>query len=154
IIETINRTGRVISAELNLQSVVQEVTDAATELVGARFGAFFYNVVDNSGESYRLYTLSGAPSETFAHFPMPQNTVLFASTFRGDATVRIDDVKKDPRYGKTSPFHGMPPGHLPVTSYLAVPVVSRTGEVLGCLLFGHPNEAVFTERHERIVEGL
>jgi PAS domain S-box-containing protein len=35
IIETINRTGRVISAELNLQGVVQEVTDAATELVGA-----------------------------------------------------------------------------------------------------------------------
>jgi signal transduction histidine kinase/ActR/RegA family two-component response regulator len=48
----------------------------------------------------------------------------------------------------------MPPGHLPVTSYLAVPVISRNGEVLGGLLFGHPNEGVFTERHERIVEGL
>ena len=61
IIETINRTGRVISAELNLQNVVQEVTDAATELVGARFGAFFYNVIDDGGESYVLYGLSGAP---------------------------------------------------------------------------------------------
>src|SRR5882672_4463375 len=154
IIETINRTGRVISAELNLQSVVQEVTDAATELVGARFGAFFYNVVDHNGESYMLYTLSGAPREAFANFPIVRNTALFGPTFRGEGTIRIADVKQDARYGKNSPYHGMPPGHLPVTSYLAVSVVSRTGEVLGGLLFGHPNEGVFTERHERIVEGL
>jgi PAS domain S-box-containing protein len=154
IIETINRTGRIISAELNLQSVVQEVTDAATKLVGARFGAFFYNVVDQSGESYMLYTLSGAPREAFSHFPMVRNTALFGPTFRGEGTIRIADVKKDPRYGKNHPYYGMPPGHLPVTSYLAVPVVSRTGEVWGGLLFGHPDEGVFTERHERIVEGL
>jgi PAS domain S-box-containing protein len=154
IVETINRTGRVISAELNLQTVVQEVTDAATELVGARFGAFFYNIVNNSGESYMLYTLSGAPRDAFANFPMPRNTSLFGPTFRGEGTIRIDDVKKDSRYGRDSPFHGMPPGHLPVRSYLAVPVISRTGAVLGGLFFGHPNEGVFTERHERIVEGL
>jgi PAS domain S-box-containing protein len=154
IIETINRTGRMISAELNLQSVVQEVTDAATELVGARFGAFFYNVVDQSGESYTLYTLSGAPREAFAHFPMPRNTALFGPTFRAEGNIRIDDVKKDPRYGKNAPYRGMPLGHLPVTSYLAVPVVSRAGTVLGGLFFGHPNEGMFTERHERIVEGL
>src|SRR5262245_31626779 len=146
IIETINRTGRMISAELNLQSVVQEVTDAATELVGARFGAFFYNVVDHNGESYTLYTLSGAPREAFASFPMPRNTDVFGPTFRGEGTIRIADVKKDPRYGKHSPYHGMPPGHLPVRSYLAVPVFSRTGEVLGGLFFGHPNEGVFAKR--------
>ena len=63
-------------------------------------------------------------------------------------------MKKDPRYGKTPPYYGMPQGHLPVRSYLAVPVVSRTGEVLGGLFFGHPDEGIFTERHERIVEGL
>jgi two-component system CheB/CheR fusion protein len=154
IIETINRTGRVISAELNLQNVVKEVTDAATELVGAQFGAFFYNVIDDGGESYILYALSGAPHEAFAQFPMPRNTDLFGPTFRGEGTIRIDDVKKDPRYGKTPPYYGMPQGHLPVRSYLAVPVVSRTGEVLGGLFFGHPDEGVFTERHERIVEGL
>jgi signal transduction histidine kinase/CheY-like chemotaxis protein len=154
IIETINRTGRVISAELNLQSVVQEVTDAATELVDARFGAFFYNVIDHNGESYTLYAISGAPREAFAHFPMPRNTALFGPTFRGEGTIRITNVKKDLRYGKNPPYDGMPPGHLPVTSYLAVPVVSRTGEALGGLFFGHPDEGMFTERHERIVEGL
>jgi signal transduction histidine kinase/ActR/RegA family two-component response regulator len=68
--------------------------------------------------------------------------------------VRIDDVKRDPRYGKNSPYYGMPEGHLPVTSYLAVPVVSRSGEVLGGLFFGHPEAGMFTERDEIIVSGL
>jgi signal transduction histidine kinase/CheY-like chemotaxis protein len=48
----------------------------------------------------------------------------------------------------------MPEGHLPVTSYLAVPIVSRSGEVYGGLFLGHPDEGVFTEREARIVEGL
>jgi len=38
-----------------------------------------------------------------------------------------------------------------VRSYLAVPVISRSGEVLGGLFFGHANLGVFTERSERIL---
>jgi signal transduction histidine kinase len=48
----------------------------------------------------------------------------------------------------------MPGGHLPVVSYLAVPVVSRSGEVLGGLFFGHSKAGVFTERHERLLTAL
>jgi signal transduction histidine kinase/CheY-like chemotaxis protein len=48
----------------------------------------------------------------------------------------------------------MPPGHLPVTSYLAIPVISRSGEVIGGLFFGHPEPGVFTERDEIVVSGL
>jgi signal transduction histidine kinase/ActR/RegA family two-component response regulator len=154
IIETVNRLGRTLAGELDLHKLVQAVTDAATEIVGAHFGSFFYNVLDERGESYMLYTLSGVPPEAFAHFPMPRNTEIFTPTFHGEGTVLIADVKKDPRYGKNSPYYGMPEGHLPVTSYLAVPVISRSGEVLGGLFFGHPAAGVFTERAARIVEGL
>ncbi|HYE13433.1 MAG TPA: PAS domain S-box protein, partial [Pyrinomonadaceae bacterium] len=146
--------GQVVSAELDLKKIVQAVTDAATELTGARFGSFFYNVLNEEGASYMLYTLSGAPRSAFEHFPMPRATDLFGPTFRGEGALRIPDVHKDPRYGKNSPYYGMPAGHLPVTSYLAVPVVSRSGEVLGGLFFGHPEPGMFTEQHERIVTGL
>ncbi|HEV7376985.1 MAG TPA: PAS domain S-box protein [Pyrinomonadaceae bacterium] len=152
--ETINQLGQVLSAELDLHKLVQAVTDAATDLTGAHFGSFFYNLIDARGESYMLYTLSGVPREAFAHFPMPRNTDIFAPTFSGGGVVRIADVKEDPRYGKNSPYYGMPEGHLPVVSYLAVPVISRSGEVLGGLFFGHPKAGVFTERHERLVVGL
>jgi PAS domain S-box-containing protein len=154
VIDTVNRVGQTLAAELDQHKLVQAVTDAATEISGAHFGSFFYNVLDERGASYMLYTLTGVPREAFAHFPMPRNTDIFAPTFNGEGTVLIADVKKDPRYGKNSPYYGMPEGHLPVTSYLAVPVISRSGEVLGGLFFGHPEEGVFTERAARIVEGL
>src|SRR5262249_42297920 len=53
-----------------------------------------------------------------------------------------------------SPHYGMPKGHLPVCSYLAAPVISRRGEVLGGLFFGHPDPGRFTAHSERIVVGI
>jgi PAS domain S-box-containing protein len=153
-VEILNDIGRVMSAELDLQKLVQAVTDAATELTGAQFGAFFYNVLDEEGASYMLYTLSGVPREHFESFPMPRATHLFGPTFEGQGAIRLANVRTDPRYGKNPPYNGMPEGHLPVTSYLAVPVKSRTGQVLGGLFFGHSDEGVFTARHERLVSGL
>ena len=101
-----------------------------------------------------LYTLSGAPREAFAQFPHPRATAVFAPTFHGEGPVRLDDVTADPRYGQSAPYFGMPPGHLPVRSYLAVPVKGLTGDVLGGLFFGHPDVGVFTEQHERLALGV
>jgi PAS domain S-box-containing protein len=154
IIETVNRTGRMLAAELDLDKLMQSITDAATELSGAQFGAFFYNVQNEHGGSYMLFTLSGAQREHYAHLPLPRVTEIFGPTFHGEGVVRIDDVKKDSRYGKNSPFFGMPPGHLPVTSYLAIPVISRSGSVLGGLLLGHSEAGIFSERSEQIAVGL
>jgi PAS domain S-box-containing protein len=145
-LDTLNRIGIAVAAEHDLQRLVQMVTDAGVELTHAAFGAFFYNIVDEKGEAYTLYTSSGAPREAFEQFPMP--------TFRGTATVRSADILADPRYGHNPPYHGMPKGPLPVRSYLAVPVMSRSGEVLGGLFFGHSQSGVFTVRAERLVTGL
>lgn len=153
-LEILNRAGSALALETDLHRLVQIVTDAGVELSGAQFGAFFYNVLNEAGESYMLYTLSGAPAEAFAKFPMPRNTEIFAPTFRGEGIVRSADITKDPRYGKNHPHKGMPEGHLPVRSYLAVPVTSRTGEVIGGLFFGHAQTDVFNDRSERGLSGL
>jgi len=153
--KTLNDVGRVVAATLERDDVVQLVTDAATVATGAEFGAFFYNMIDpQSGAAYQLYSLSGAPREAFAQFPHPRATAIFAPTFRGDGTVRLDDVTKDARYGQSPPYHGMPPGHLPVRSYLAVPVKGRTGDVIGGLFFGHSTPGQFSPLHERVVDGI
>ena len=75
-LETINRVGAQLGAELNLEKLIQAVTDAGRELTGAEFGAFFYNHTDEKGDSYTLYTLSGAPREAFANFPHFSKTKL------------------------------------------------------------------------------
>ncbi len=90
----------------------------------------------------------------FSKFPMPRNTRVFEPTFAGQGVVRVHDIRKDARYGHNHPYQGMPEGHLPVVSYLAVPVVSRSGSVIGGLFFGHPQPGVFTERHEVLVVGV
>lgn len=153
-LEILNQTGEVIAGELDLEKVVQKVTDTGVQLTAAAFGAFFYNVKDPDGASYMLYTLSGVDREAFERFPMPRKTEIFAPTFDGDGVVRSDDITRDPRYGRNAPHAGMPDGHLPVTSYLAVPVTSRSGEVVGGLFFGHPAKGQFNERHENLVSGL
>ena len=153
-LEILNRTGAALAAELSVERLVQTVTDSAVELTGAKFGAFFYNLTTEDGEAYTLYTLSGASREDFAKFPMPRNTAIFEPTFRGQGPVRSDDILADSRYGHNPPYDGMPKGHLPVRSYLAIPVVSRSGEVIGGLFFGHPEPGVFTERAERIITGV
>ncbi|HEY3929817.1 MAG TPA: PAS domain-containing protein [Candidatus Koribacter sp.] len=153
-IEKLNDTGILLAAERDLEKIVQAATDAAREVSGAAFGAFFYNVIGADGESYTLYTISGVPREAFSKFPMPRNTEVFAPTFMGTGTVRSADITKDPRYGKNTPRNGMPEGHLPVRSYLAVPVVSGSGKVLGGLFFGHPEPGKFTPEAEHLVESI
>jgi PAS domain S-box-containing protein len=143
--------GKKLSSDLDLGRIVDATVAAATEATGAKFGAFFYNVLNEKGESYLLYTLAGAPREAFAKFGMPRNTAIFDPTFKGSGVVRSDDIRQDPRYGKSPPHHGQPAGHLPVVSYLAVPVRSRTGDVLGGLFFGHDEPGVFDEDAEELV---
>jgi len=150
----LNRIAEAIGAGHDAESLVQTVVDGGVELTEAAFGAFFYNVVDQAGESFMLYSLSGAPRSAFEAFPMPRNTAVFAPTFNGEGVVRSDDITKDPRYGRNAPREGMPEGHLPVRSYLAVPVITRDGVVLGGLFFGHPETGRFGERAEALMVGL
>lgn len=153
-LEVLHATAGRLSAQLDTDRLVQEITDAGRELTGAEIGAFFYNVVDDTGSHFVLYTLSGAPREAFASIGMPRKTQLFQPTFRGEGVVRADDITTDSRFGNNQPHNGLPSGHWPVRSYLAVPVISRTGEVLGGLLFGHSQMAVFDEESEHSVVAL
>ncbi len=154
ILELLNTTGASLTSKLDLQTLLQTVTDAGTKLSGAKFGAFFYTMQDSQGEAFSLYTLSGAPREAFEKFGHPRATAIFGPTFRGEGNIRSDDITQDQRYGKMAPHYGMPYGHLPVRSYLSVSVISRSGKVLGGLFFGHPEPAVFTDRTERLVVGF
>ncbi len=151
LLEVLNATGAAIAAQLDLQTLVQTVTDAGTQISGAKFGAFFYNVINSAGESFPLYCLSGAPRETFEKFGIPRSTAVFSPTFRGEGVVRSANISADPRYGQMPPHYGLPKGHPLVRSYLAVPVISRSGEVIGGLFFGHPEAGVFTQRTEQLI---
>lgn len=149
-LEILNSIGRKISEKLDVDTILQIVTDAATDITGAAFGAFFYHTVNHKGEAYMLFSLSGASKDIYRDLGMPRNTDVFHPTYLG-RPVRVDDITKDPRYGRNAPYAGMPEGHLKVVSYMAIPVTSTSGKVIGSLLFGHPEPGKFTAAHQDMV---
>ncbi len=154
VLELLNSTGSALSRQRDLRSLLQTVSDAATGISGARFGAFVYNGLDGAGEPFTLHAVSGAGSDEFARFGQGGRGPAFAPVAGGEGVVRVADVGADPRFRDPAPDFGLPPGHPGLRSYLAVPVVARSGEVLGRLLFGHPEPGIFSERTERIVGGI
>jgi PAS domain S-box-containing protein len=153
-LDILNRISKTISQDLDLERIVQAVTDIGTELSGAKFGVFFYNVIDQSGEAHMLYALSGAPRDVFERLGLPGNTPMFNPTFRGMEIVRSDDIRVDPRYETLAPHDSISVGHLPVVSYLAVPVITRAGATVGGLFFGHDQPGIFQRDAEELVVGI
>jgi PAS domain S-box-containing protein len=152
--ETLARVGAALAAELDQDTLVQSITDAGTALTGAEFGVFFDYVSDDEGERFQLHALSGARRDSFAARPTPRATSGLARAFRADGPIRLDDVIADPRDGEEAPFRGVLEGRLPVRSYLALPVRSRSGQVLGGLFFGHSQPGRFQQRHEQLAMGM
>jgi PAS domain S-box-containing protein len=153
-LEILNSIGKAISEKLDVQEILQKVIEATTNITGAAFGAFFYSTIDDQGEALILFALSGASREAFEQLGISQNTVVLQSAFSGEGVVRIDDIRKDPGYGKNALYSGLPVGYLPVVSYLAVPVISTSGKIIGGLFFGHPEQDIFKAEHEDMVVSI
>ena len=152
-IEQLSQLNVTLAADLDLDTLTQSIIDTATRLTGAAYGSFFERVLTPPGEPdvWKLASLTGAPLEAFTRFGLPRPTALFRPTFNAEAVIRSDDILTDPRYGSMG---GMPKGHLPVRSYMAAAVTSRTAGITGALLFGHPEPGRFGPREERFIVGF
>jgi len=145
ILETIEQVGALLASELDLEKAAQAVTDAATELTGARFGAFYYRRPGQNAGGFTLQTLSGARPEDVEGL----RTTEPPFGFSGVSVLRIDDI--------TPPapvLLGPAGGRVAIKSCLAVPVISRSGEVIGSLIFGHEEPGAFREHHEALAAGI
>jgi len=151
VLALLNSTGRLLASQLDLPSLLQTVTNAGTALSTARFGAFLPNPACTRWEALSPRAVSGALGNWFAEIVDPGAIRLFETTFKGGPPVRSDDVRRDPRWASLSDDV---PARFELRSYLAVPLVSRGGEVLGGLFFGDSEPARFDERVERIIMGV
>ncbi len=149
-LQRVNRIGARIAAELDGGRLVRNVIDDGVELTKAAFGAFVYKQTNADGESQTHYALSGLDVLS----PMPLDAHIFEHAIQRDEIIRSPDVTADPRIDKDAPGLALLTAHLPVRSYLAVPVISRSAEVLGGIFFGHPDPNVFDERSEGLMSGL
>ncbi|MEY9933073.1 serine phosphatase RsbU (regulator of sigma subunit) [Catenulispora sp. GP43] len=155
IVETLYMIGQSLHRELDTRKIAKLATDAATTAIDAEFGSCFYTLTSTNGQAQTRFALAGTvPGERFENLPMPRPTSLVGAAFPGTAPIRSGDIAADPRYGQRAPFHGLPPGHPPVRSFLALPITTIGGTVLGSMYFGHSEPNRFTERDEQIVKGI
>jgi PAS domain S-box-containing protein len=153
VLEILNLTGTAIASTLDLQKLIQTVTDATTTLSNAELGACFYNAEGSSENAYRLFALAGLLRENAGKIGHALSQPLLNPASKGRETIRCDDVLKDTRCLDL----GIPrnkDGFYLIRSYLAVPLVLRSGEVIGGLFFVHSETGVFDERIERLVIGV
>jgi len=154
VLELLNSTGSMLAATRDLRALMQAATDVAAGVCSARFGAFVHYGQDGEGTLFSLYTLAGATSAQFQDFAEPGASALFGTGLRAGGLLRVADLLAEPARADAPLQFGLPSGHSPVRSYMTVPVMARSGELLGTMFFGHPEPGVFTERSERIVSGI
>jgi len=143
--------GIALTAELDLQKLVQRVIDAATSVTRARYGAFFYKLTDEKGNRTTHYCLSGEVRDKVVDVPQAMSTEAVEPV---KGVVRVADVTAGAQENRARKLQNLLPGNPTVRSYLAVPVMSRNMEHIGGLMFGHPDIGTFTARDERIVRGI
>ncbi|HYE04779.1 MAG TPA: ATP-binding protein [Planctomycetota bacterium] len=150
--ETLHDIGLTLASELDAARVMQEVTDAGTDLLGARFGAFLPCWPEGrgleAGVGAQASALIGLTRERFAAMDARAGE-LFEPTLRHGAMLRVADIAADPRFAGPIEVDAWI-----VRSFMAVPVVSRGGAVVGGLFFGHDRADAFTRRHEAMLGGI
>jgi PAS domain S-box-containing protein len=141
-LETLNRVGQTLAAELDVDRLVQAIIDLATRLAGAERGALYYL----RGDPRAPYAIVGAPHDGLATFPLSGAAELFTATLPGQRLVRIDDLS---RHAEHAELVGAG-----LRSYLGVPVVSRAGKVIGGLFFADSRPGAFDRRAEQLLVGV
>lgn len=157
-LEALNWVGRVLAAELKPETLAQSVTDLATELTGARYGAFVCSYHDPAAENgdrepvRRLCARSGAARRT--PLPPAAQDAARAAVLRQAGPLRVDDASRPSGLSAEELPFGLTEEDPPVRACLAVPVASRSGELAGGLFFGHPEPHAFGDRDERLAVGI
>jgi len=107
------------------KTLKQDILALATRAVRAECGALIETARNENPPPHVLYTAPGVPLELLTNFPPPC----------GPIPITVDDTSRHPDVATNSPIRG----------YMAVPVISSTGETIGSLHFGHSRPAVFTD---------
>ena len=158
-LEVLNRTGTMLAGELAIDHIMRSVIEAAVELTGAQVGLFFYrastpNDVDGSDDGFELHAVAGSKRSAFSGASTLRETNVFTPALSTGKIVRSNDLLADLSQSRPSPFGRTAEPVAPMRSYMAVPVVSRSGNINGVLVLGHEMIRVFTERTERLMQGL
>lgn len=142
--ERLLSAGVEIFSQHTLTAVLQQVVDAAREVVGARYAAL--GVLAPGGTSLSEFVTSGMTVEEREKIgALPIGHGLLGVVIRRPKPIRVPDISKH------SQSAGFPKHHPAMRSFLGVPIVGRGNKVFGNLYMTEKTGAnEFSEEDEAI----
>jgi PAS domain S-box-containing protein len=140
VLETLARVGKTLIGERDPETLIRTIVDNAVRFTAARCGGF----ARRSGPRDSL-ALSDRDRAHFGGMPMDAIASAFQPVFDGERIVHRGDLLQDAGHACKPP---------PMRSFLAVPVSSHTGAVIGALFLGHPEPGALDTRDELVLAGI
>jgi signal transduction histidine kinase len=118
--ERLLAAGIAIFSRHELEHVLQQVVDAAREVVGARYAAL--GVLGDDRETLVQFVTSGLDEAARKRIgDLPRGRGLLGHVIREAKPIRTGDINRHPER------YGFPPNHPTMKSFLGVPVTGRGG---------------------------
>jgi signal transduction histidine kinase len=138
----------LIETDADLDGLLARIIDAASQLVGARYGAL--GVISRDGRTLSRFITYGVDHRQRAAIgPEPHGQGLLGEIIRRGATMRLEDLTQH----ETSV--GFPANHPTMTRFLGVPVATGDGHVFGNLyLTDRIDGEPFNEEDEQLIEAF
>lgn len=143
-LEALDVAVRGISAQRDLERVLQEIVDRVRDLADAEYAAL--GIVDEDGAIVRFITSGISHEHRLRIGELPRGRGLLGLIIRENRTYRIPDIATHPER------YGFPPHHPQMHAFLGMPIVAR-GEPVGRLYLTNKRRAAeFSAEDERLVE--
>jgi signal transduction histidine kinase len=138
----------LIETDADLDGLLSRITETASRLVGARYGAL--GVIARDGTTLsRFITYGLDPAERAAIGAEPRGHGLLGEIIRHRSTLRIDELAEHVNSS------GFPANHPPMHRFLGVPVLTGDGHCFGNLYLTDPLDGdPFSEQDEQLIEAL
>jgi signal transduction histidine kinase len=135
-----------VGANLDLETVLKQIVEAAITLVRARYGAL--GVIGDGGRLAEFVPVGLADEQIAGIHHWPEGLGLLGALISDPRPLRLPDIAGSPN------SHGFPAGHPPMRSFLGVPIRVRS-EVYGNLyLTEKEGGAEFDEEDEALLVAL
>lgn len=140
-VEHLCRAAIRITAEHDLDRVLQEIVDSARAVIDARYAAL--GVLNETGDGLGQFVVSGLSKQQFDRIGrLPEGQGILGMLIREPRALRIADVTTHDQSA------GFPPNHPPMRSFLGVPVVGRRGPIGNLYLTDKEGAEDFSEQDE------
>ncbi len=135
-----------VSSGLELEATLERIVQAATELVGARYGALGVLGPDGMLTHFINRGIDGATRDLIG--PLPTGHGVLGVVIEGTGPLRLEDLSTHPA------SIGFPANHPPMRSFLGAPIIAR-GATFGRLyLTEKQTGGCFTTDDEALLQAL